>query len=90
MEARYGPSERDEGTEGLDVDVTVPLQALVNLSQLYIPGKRSKVSLKLLRFQILPSMCRISSIPPRFAFDKDVSLSCDGSLIPGLGGFKRQ
>ncbi|KAH9941173.1 DnaJ-domain-containing protein [Epithele typhae] len=45
QEAVYGPSERDEGTEGLDVDVTVPLQALVNASQLYIPGKRSKVGI---------------------------------------------
>lgn len=44
LDARYGPSEQDEGTEGLDVDVTVPMQALVNSSQLYIPGKRSKVS----------------------------------------------
>lgn len=44
LDARYGPSEQDEGTEGLNVDVTVPMQALVNSSQLYIPGKRSKVS----------------------------------------------
>ncbi|RDX54743.1 DnaJ-domain-containing protein [Lentinus brumalis] len=45
LDARYGPSERDEGTEGLDVDVTVPVQALVNSSQLYIPGKRSKAGI---------------------------------------------
>ncbi len=44
LDAHYGPSEQDEGTEGLDVDVTIPVQALVNSSQLYIPGKRSKVS----------------------------------------------
>lgn len=44
LEASYGPSERDEATAGLDVDVTVPLQALVHRSQLYIPGRRSKVS----------------------------------------------
>ncbi|EMD34782.1 hypothetical protein CERSUDRAFT_116966 [Gelatoporia subvermispora B] len=37
QEATYGPAERDEGTEGLDVDVTVPLQALVSKSQVYIP-----------------------------------------------------
>ncbi|KAI0702055.1 DnaJ-domain-containing protein [Cerioporus squamosus] len=43
LDARYGPSERDEGTEGLDVDVTIPVQALVNSSQVYVPGKRSKV-----------------------------------------------
>ncbi|TBU31392.1 DnaJ-domain-containing protein [Dichomitus squalens] len=45
LDARYGPSERDEGTEGLDVDVTIPVRALVNSSQLYIPGKRSKAGI---------------------------------------------
>ncbi|PIL27686.1 hypothetical protein GSI_10839 [Ganoderma sinense ZZ0214-1] len=45
LDARYGPSEQDEGTEGLDVDVTIPMQALVNSSQLYIPGKRSKAGI---------------------------------------------
>ncbi|KAI0711382.1 DnaJ-domain-containing protein [Earliella scabrosa] len=45
LDARYGPSERDDGTEGLDVDVTVPVQALVNSSQLFIPGKRSKAGI---------------------------------------------
>ncbi|OSD08750.1 DnaJ-domain-containing protein [Trametes coccinea BRFM310] len=45
LEARYGPSEEEEGTEGLEVDVTVPVQALVNSSQLYIPGKRSKAGI---------------------------------------------
>ncbi|KAI0646506.1 DnaJ-domain-containing protein [Trametes meyenii] len=45
LEAQYGPSEQDEGTAGLEVDVTVPVQALVNTSQLYIPGKRSKAAL---------------------------------------------
>ncbi|OBZ77401.1 DnaJ subfamily C member 11 [Grifola frondosa] len=42
LEASYGPSERDENTEGLDVDVAIPVQALVNKSQLFIPGRRSK------------------------------------------------
>lgn len=51
LEAVYGPSERDEATGGLDVDVTVPLQALVNKSQLYIPGRRSKVG------NLFPSVC---------------------------------
>ncbi|GBE87408.1 DnaJ-domain-containing protein [Sparassis latifolia] len=46
VEALYGPSERDESTKGLDVDVTVPVQALVNKSQLYIPGRRSKAGLQ--------------------------------------------
>lgn len=44
LEASYGPSETDGSTEGLNVDVTVPMQALVNQSQVYIPGRRSKVS----------------------------------------------
>ena len=44
LEALYGPLERDEAAEGLDLDVTVALQALVHRSQLYIPGRRSKVS----------------------------------------------
>lgn len=44
LESLYGPLERDEAAEGLDLDVTVALQALVNRSQLYIPGRRSKVS----------------------------------------------
>ncbi|EKM57036.1 uncharacterized protein PHACADRAFT_254555 [Phanerochaete carnosa HHB-10118-sp] len=47
VEARYGPADQnDESTKGLDVDVTVPLQALVNNSQLYIPGGRSKAGLQ--------------------------------------------
>ena len=42
--ARYGPKEYDDdAVKGLDIDVTIPLQALVNNSQLYIPGGRSKV-----------------------------------------------
>ncbi|KAI0790406.1 hypothetical protein C8Q75DRAFT_114809 [Abortiporus biennis] len=52
LEAWYGPAERDDDTEGLDLNVTIPLQALVNKSQLYIPGRRSKVS-KILRFLFL-------------------------------------
>ena len=44
LEALYGPLERDEAAEGLDLDVTVASQALVHRSQLYIPGRRSKVS----------------------------------------------
>ncbi|KAI0084716.1 hypothetical protein BDY19DRAFT_909620 [Irpex rosettiformis] len=41
-DAQYGPVDRDEAARGLDIDVTIPLQVLVNNSQLYIPGKRSK------------------------------------------------
>ncbi|KAI0071272.1 DnaJ-domain-containing protein [Panus rudis PR-1116 ss-1] len=46
-EAWYGPSDRSDNTcEGLDIDVTIPLQALVNKGQLYIPGRRSKTGLQ--------------------------------------------
>ncbi len=44
LEAWYGPAERDGDSEGLDLNVTIPVQALVNKSQLYIPGRRTKVS----------------------------------------------
>lgn len=44
-EAAYGPSEQGPEMEGLDVDVTIAVQALVHNSQLYIPGHRSKVYL---------------------------------------------
>ena len=51
VDARYGPKAYDDETaEGLDVDVTVPLQALVNNSQLCVPGGRSKVSVLEPRF----------------------------------------
>lgn len=43
QEAWYGPSERGEDCESLDVNVTIPVQVLVSKSQLYIPGRRSKV-----------------------------------------------
>ncbi|KIP02137.1 hypothetical protein PHLGIDRAFT_130897 [Phlebiopsis gigantea 11061_1 CR5-6] len=47
VDARYGPTEYgDDAVQGLDVDVTIPLQALVNNSQLYIPGGRSKSGLQ--------------------------------------------
>ena len=78
LDARYGPSEQDEGTEGLDVDVTVPVQALVNSSQLYVPGKRSKVR----RSFAAPSLCalRLPYLP-----DKDVVV-CEWQK-PGPGAF---
>ena len=44
--AQYGPAEADDAAEGLTIDVTVPIQALVSKSQLYIPGRRSKVRLR--------------------------------------------
>ncbi|TCD67798.1 hypothetical protein EIP91_011926 [Steccherinum ochraceum] len=46
LEASYGAAVRDSDTEGLEIDVTIPLQALVSKSQLYIPGRRSKVGLQ--------------------------------------------
>ena len=44
IDARYGPAENGDALQGLTIDVTIPLQALVTKSQLYIPGRRSKVS----------------------------------------------
>jgi hypothetical protein len=43
LEASYGPTDPDPEARALIVDVTVPIQALVHKSQLYIPGHRSKV-----------------------------------------------
>ena len=43
LEASYGPTDPDPEARALLVDVTVPIQALVHKSQLYIPGHRSKV-----------------------------------------------
>lgn len=43
MEATYGPTSLDNETAGLDVDVTIPLQALVHNSQLYVSNKVPKV-----------------------------------------------
>lgn len=44
MEASYGPSDLDNDTKDLIMDVTIPIQALVHNSQLYIAGHRTKVS----------------------------------------------
>jgi hypothetical protein len=46
LEATYGPIDRDEDAHDLILDVTVPLQALVHHSQLYIAGHQTKVSFK--------------------------------------------
>lgn len=43
MEATYGPTIVDDETADLDVDVTIPLQALVHNSQLYVSTKVPKV-----------------------------------------------
>ena len=66
LDARYGPSERGDDAEGLDVDVTVPLQALVNASQLHIPGKRSKVRTPLPSPPLPARSGRPFYIPPPF------------------------
>lgn len=44
LEATYGPTCQDNETAGLEVDVTVPLQALVHNSQLYVSNKVPKVT----------------------------------------------
>ena len=59
LEAFYGAAERDEYTQGLEIDVTVPLQALVNKCQLYIPGRRSKVRCLLIIRGSLPVLARL-------------------------------
>ncbi|KAI0030357.1 hypothetical protein K488DRAFT_87852 [Vararia minispora EC-137] len=45
LEALYGPTDSAPEARDLMIDVTVPLQALVYKSQLYIPGHRSKAGL---------------------------------------------
>ncbi|RXW20186.1 hypothetical protein EST38_g5676 [Candolleomyces aberdarensis] len=46
QEASYGVTDETDGAENLSVDVTIPLQALVRNSRLYIPGGRSKSNLQ--------------------------------------------
>jgi len=42
VEALYSPTEQDDETNNLVIDVTTALQALVTNSQLHIPGHRPK------------------------------------------------
>jgi len=42
LEASYGPTEQDDETKGLILDVTLAVQALVHNSQVYIAGHRTK------------------------------------------------
>ncbi|KAH0834869.1 hypothetical protein J3R83DRAFT_10498 [Lanmaoa asiatica] len=42
LEATYGPTSLDNETAGLDVDVTIPLQALVHNSQVYVSNRVPK------------------------------------------------
>ncbi|KAI9460806.1 hypothetical protein HD554DRAFT_2176484 [Boletus coccyginus] len=42
LEATYGPTSVENDTTGLDVDVAIPLQALVHNSQLYVSNKVPK------------------------------------------------
>lgn len=63
-EARYGPAGHgEEQARQLDIDVTIPLQALVHNSQLYIPGGRSKVSSRPALFLYCPSIATCIVIP---------------------------
>ncbi|KAH7926250.1 DnaJ-domain-containing protein [Leucogyrophana mollusca] len=42
LEASYGPTCPDDEAKQLNLDVTVPVQALVHNSQVYVPGHRTK------------------------------------------------
>ncbi|THH19608.1 hypothetical protein EW146_g1595 [Bondarzewia mesenterica] len=46
LEAIYGPMDSDPEARDLEVDVTVPIQALVHKGQLNIPGHRPKSGLQ--------------------------------------------
>ncbi|GLB39157.1 putative protein with domain of unknown function (DUF3395) [Lyophyllum shimeji] len=46
LEASWGSSEKEDGARDLVMDVTVPLQALVHSSQLYIPSDRTKSNIR--------------------------------------------
>ncbi|KAK0204055.1 hypothetical protein DFS33DRAFT_856755 [Desarmillaria ectypa] len=46
LEATYGPAEPFDFGSQFDLDVTIPIQALVSNSQLHIPGHRSKAGLQ--------------------------------------------
>jgi hypothetical protein len=43
LNASYSAREKGKDIEGLSIDATIPLQALVHASQLHIPALRSKV-----------------------------------------------
>lgn len=43
VEASYGSVEKNDGAKDLVLDVTIPLQALVRNSQLYVPADQTKV-----------------------------------------------
>lgn len=45
LEASYGAAETEEGVKDMLIDVTIPIQALVRNSQLYIRGGKDKVLL---------------------------------------------
>lgn len=61
------------------MDVTVPVQALVNASQLYIPGIRSKVSPRLAGVRVARS--------PAFPVRLISPLLFDRYPMPGSGAF---
>jgi hypothetical protein len=43
QEATYAPMDKSDWNHELNLDVTIPLQALVRSSQLHIPGDQPKV-----------------------------------------------
>ena len=62
LEASYGPTDPDPEARALIVDVTVPIQALVHKSQLYIPGHRSKVCTPSLMMGVFHAIRRQSGL----------------------------
>jgi DnaJ homolog subfamily C member 11 len=58
VEATYGSVEMNDGAKDLILDVTVPLQALVRDSQLYVPADQTKVcgTIRVLKYRIISSL----------------------------------
>ncbi|TFK49401.1 hypothetical protein OE88DRAFT_1633293 [Heliocybe sulcata] len=87
-EATYGVEDVDEESRSIGVDVTIPLQALVHNSQLYIPGRSSKTSLQGF-FDPCPPLPKVLRI--RYTFDGRMHYAeiPDGSpvAIPLEGAF---
>lgn len=80
IEALYGPAEPDVEAKDLTIDVTVPVQALVHNSQVFVPGRRTKVSEETSFFFSCPSphvqLCSIRLV------SMINSLSCRLTFLP--------